>query len=287
MTTTMPFRGRGPGGTEAAGAEAAPGVGAAASQPRATIAGRSSEPRPSSLMKPSGAPTRIAPVIAIDGPSGAGKGSVSRAVAATLGCRYIDTGAMYRAVAWLAAHRGLALDDEPGVRQLAEGVDLTQDGATVTVAGHDVTHEIRNARIDAAAARVARMPSVRAVLVGRQRAYASAGGLVMEGRDIGTAVFPNADVKIYLDAAPEERAARRAADPAHGLGRGASRLSDVASALEARDRSDRTRDSSPLVKADDAVRVDTTGLVLETVIERVLTIVRGRLAVRGGRGPSR
>lgn len=238
-------------------------------------------------MKPSGAPTRIAPVIAIDGPSGAGKGSVSRAVAATLGCRYIDTGAMYRAVAWLAAHRGLALDDEPGVRQLAERVDLTQDGATVTVAGHDVTHEIRNARIDAAAARVARMPSVRAVLVGRQRAYASAGGLVMEGRDIGTAVFPNADVKIYLDAAPEERAARRAADPAHGLGRGASRLSDVASALEARDRSDRTRDSSPLVKADDAVRVDTTGLVLETVIERVLTIVRGRLAVRGGRGPSR
>ena len=234
-------------------------------------------------MKPTGAPARVTPVIAIDGPSGAGKGSVSRAVAEALGCRYVDTGAMYRAVAWLAAHRGLALDDEPAVRRLAERADLTLDGGGVTVAGHDVTHRIRNGTIDAAAARVARMPSVRRVLVGRQRGYADAGGLVMEGRDIGTTVFPDADVKIYLDATPEERAARRAADPAHGLGR-ASTLSDVASALAARDRSDRTRDSSPLVMADDAVRVDTTGLVLETVIERVLSIVRGRLAERGRPG---
>ena len=236
-------------------------------------------------MRPTGPPTRLTPVIAIDGPSGAGKGSVSRAVAAALGCRYVDTGAMYRAVAWLASHEGLALDDEPAVRQLAAQVELIQDGGTVTVAGHDVTHRIRNGRIDDAAARVARMPSVREVLVGRQRAYAAVGPLVMEGRDIGTTVFPDADVKIYLDAAPEERAARRAADPAHGLGRHASTLSDVASALEARDRSDRTRDSSPLVMADDAVRVDTTGLVLETVIERVLAIVRGRLAERGRAGP--
>ncbi len=231
----------------------------------------------------------MGPVIAIDGPSGAGKGSVSRAIARTLGCRYVDTGAMYRAVAWWADRQGLALDDEPAVRQLAEQVELTLDGGTVAVAGHDVTRAIRTAEIDAAAACVARMPSVRAALVGRQRAYASAGdrvgGLVMEGRDIGTTVFPDADVKIYLDAAPAERAARRAADPAHGLGRNASTLSDVASALEARDHSDRTRDSSPLVMADDAVRVDTTGLVLETVIESVLSIVRSRLAERGGAGP--
>ena len=237
-------------------------------------------------MKPTGDPIRITPVIAIDGPSGAGKGSVSRAIAETLGCRYVDTGAMYRSVAWLASHRGLALDDEPAVRKLAERAELTQDGGVVTVAGHDVTREIRNAAIDAAAARVARMPSVRAVLVERQRAFASAGGLVMEGRDIGTKVFPDADVKIYLDAAPGERAARRAADPAHGLGRNASALSDVASALEARDRSDRTRDSSPLVRADDAVRVDTTGLLLEAVVERVLGIVRERLAARGRAGRS-
>ena len=232
-------------------------------------------------MNPSGALARPAPVIAIDGPSGAGKGSVSRAIARALGCRYIDTGAMYRSVAWLAFHRGLALDDEPAVRQLAEGVELTQDGGRVTVAGHDVTEQIRTAEIDAGAASVARMPSVRAALVERQRAYASAGGLVMEGRDIGTTVFPRADVKIYLDASPEERAARRAADPAHGLGRPASTLSDVANALEARDRSDRTRNSSPLAMADDAVCVDTTGLRLEAVIERVLDIVRGRLGERG------
>ena len=237
-------------------------------------------------MKPTEDPIRLNPVIAIDGPSGAGKGSVSRAIARALGCRYVDTGAMYRAVAWLASHRGLAPDDEPAVRKLAERAALTQDGGVVTVAGHDVTHKIRNAAIDAAAARVARMPSVRAVLVGRQRAYASAGGLVMEGRDIGTTVFPDADVKIYLDASPEERAVRRAADPAHGLGRNASSLSDVASALRARDHSDRTRGSSPLVMADDAVRIDTTGLVLETVIERVLAIVRGRLEAHVGAGRS-
>jgi cytidylate kinase len=231
-------------------------------------------------MNPSGALARPAPVIAIDGPSGAGKGSVSRAIARALGCRYIDTGAMYRSVAWLASHRGLALDDEPAVRQLAEEAELTQDGGRVTVAGHDVTEQIRTAEIDAGAACVARMPSVRAALVERQRAYASAGGLVMEGRDIGTTVFPRADVKLYLDASPEERAARRAADPAHGLGRAASTLSDVANALEARDRSDRTRNSSPLAMADDAVCVDTTGLRLDAVIERVLDIVRGRLGER-------
>ena len=232
-------------------------------------------------MNPSGALARPTPVIAIDGPSGAGKGSVSRAIAQALGCRYIDTGAMYRSVAWLASHRGLALDDEPAVRQLVEEVELTQDGGRVTVAGHDVTDRIRTAEIDTGAASVARMPSVRAALVERQRAYASAGGLVMEGRDIGTTVFPRADVKIYLDASPDERAARRAADPAHGLGRAASTLSDVANALEARDRSDRTRNSSPLAMADDAVCVDTTGLRLEAVIERVLDIVRDRLGERG------
>ena len=235
-------------------------------------------------MKPSVAPARIAPVIAIDGPSGAGKGSVSRAVAGALGCRHVDTGAMYRAIAWLASRQKIAPDDEAAVRRLAEQVELAMDAGKVTVAGHDVTHRIRNAEIDAAAARVARMPSVRAALVRRQRTYAAAGGLVMEGRDIGTTVFPDADVKIYLDAAPEERAARRAADPAHGLGRSASPLSAVASALEARDHSDRTRDSSPLVMAPDAVRVDTTGLRLETVIERVLAIVRGGLAARGRPG---
>ena len=220
------------------------------------------------------------PVIAIDGPSGAGKGSVSRAIATALGCRYVDTGSMYRAVAWMAAHEGLALDDESAVSALAERVEIALDDRTVRVEGHLVTRAIRTAEIDAAAARVARMPSVREVLVQRQRAYAASGGLVMEGRDIGTTVFPAADVKIYLDASPEERASRRASDPAHGLAGATTALSDVASALEARDHSDRTRQSSPLVMARDAVRVDTSGVPLEAVVEQVLRIVRERLATR-------
>ena len=222
------------------------------------------------------------PVIAIDGPSGAGKGSVSRAIAAALGCRYVDTGAMYRAVAWMAIHEGLDLGDEAAVAALAERVEIGLDDRTVKVEGHDVTRDIRTAEIDAAAALVARMPSVREVLVRRQRAYAAAGGLVMEGRDIGTAVFPAADVKIYLDATPEERASRRASDPAHGLGAATTALSDVASALAARDHSDRTRQSSPLMMSSDAVRVDTSGVPLEVVVAEVLRIVRERLASRSG-----
>jgi cytidylate kinase len=220
------------------------------------------------------------PVIAIDGPSGAGKGSVSRAIARALGCRYVDTGAMYRAVAWLAVHDGLALDDEVALGELAARAELTLDHQTVTVEGHDVTRAIRTAQIDAAAARVARMPGVRDALVRRQREYAASGGLVMEGRDIGTTVFPAADVKIYLDASPDERASRRASDPAHAMGGDPAALSEVASALAARDQSDRTRHSSPLVKADDAVLVDTTGIGLDGVVARVLSIVRERLATR-------
>ena len=217
-------------------------------------------------------------VIAIDGPSGAGKGSVSRAIARALGCRYVDTGAMYRAVTWLAIQEGLSLDDEAALSALAGRVQLTLEETTVTVEGHDVTSAIRTREIDAAAARVARIPAVRSVLVARQRAYAADGRIVMEGRDIGTTVFPEADVKLYLDASPGERAARRASDPARESGISDVSLSDVASALEARDRSDRTRQISPLAMADDAVLVDTTGVPLEGVVERVLTIVRERLA---------
>ena len=187
---------------------------------------------------------------------------------------------MYRAVAWMATHEGLALDDAPAVTALAERVELTLDDRTVLVEGHDVTRAIRTTEIDAAAASVARMSSVREALVRRQRAYAAAGGLVMEGRDIGTIVFPAADVKIYLDASSQERAARRASDPAHGLGDATAALSEVACALEARDHSDRTRTSSPLTMAADAVHVDTTGMSLEGVVEHVLAIVRERLAAR-------
>lgn len=224
-----------------------------------------------------------ASAIAIDGPSGAGKGTVARAVARALDYEYVDTGAMYRAVAWKARHDGVVVDDEAAVASIAARARFDLGGDRVVIDGHDVTQPIRTPEIDIAAAAVARLPRVRAALVERQRGLAAQGGVVMEGRDIGTAVLPDAAVKIYLDAAPEERAARRARDPAHvASGRA---LGEVADALAARDHLDRTRDASPLVQAPDAVRVDTTGVPLEAVIARVLAIVTAAIAGRAG-GPA-
>src|SRR5438046_5596145 len=195
-------------------------------------------------------------IIAIDGPSGAGKGTVARAVATELGCRHVDSGAMYRAVGWKALRDGVAFDDEDAVAALAAASHIDVSPARVTIDGHDVTRAIRTPEIDRAAAGVARLPSVRAVLVERQRQLGADGRIVMEGRDIGTVVFPRADVKVYLDASPEERARRRAADPAHSAG--AKAVGEVGTALAARDESDRTRTASPLYAAADAVVVDTT-----------------------------
>ena len=161
-------------------------------------------------------------IIAIDGPSGAGKGTVARTIASRLSYRHVDTGAMYRAVAWLAAHDGINLDREHVVAAVARSATLTVND-TVTINGHDVTAAIRTPEIDRAAAIVSRHPEVRAVLVERQRAYGREGGIVMEGRDIGSVVFPDADVKVYLDASPDERARRRAGDVAHALGLGHKR----------------------------------------------------------------
>ena len=142
-------------------------------------------------------------VIAIDGPSGAGKGTVARAIAAALGYRHVDSGAMYRAVGWKALEAGVPLDQEDAVAALAVGSRIMVAPAAVAIDGTDVTRAIRTPEIDRAAAAVARLPRVRAVLVERQRHMGEGGGIVMEGRDIGTVVFPDADVKIYLDAAPE------------------------------------------------------------------------------------
>ena len=161
-------------------------------------------------------------IIAIDGPSGAGKGTVARELAARLGYKHLDTGAMYRAVAWKAMSTGLPLDDEHALAAVAEHARLDVGPGGVVIDGHDVTHAIRTPEIDRAAAAAARLPKVRAALVRRQRAEGAQGGIVMEGRDIGTVVFPDAQVKIYLDASPEERARRRAADFLHHIlvGRG-------------------------------------------------------------------
>ena len=220
------------------------------------------------------------PVIAIDGPSGAGKGTVARAIARALGCRYVDTGAMYRAVAWKARTEGVALDDEAAVAALAARVELELNDRHVVVDRRDVTQTIRTPEIDVAAAAVARVPKVRRVLVARQREYASAGPLVMEGRDIGTTVFPDADVKLYLDAQPNERARRRAEDPAHRGGQ-ETPVAEVATALEARDHLDRTRRASPLTKAPDATFIDTTGVPVEEVVRQVMAIVKDTLRGRG------
>lgn len=213
-------------------------------------------------------------IIAIDGPSGAGKGTVARAVALRLGYRHVDTGAMYRAVAWKALHEGFDPANESAVATIAERASFDLAHGAIVIDGHDVSRAIRTPEIDQAAAIVARHPGVRRTLVARQRQYGEQGGVVMEGRDIGTVVFPHADVKIYLDASPEERARRRAADPAHSA-KGV-RLAEVATALAERDRSDSTRPASPLAVAADAIVIDTTGVAIEQVVDQILKTVESR-----------
>lgn len=181
---------------------------------------------------------------------------------------------MYRAVGWLAVERGVPLDDEDAVAALAEAATFDLDQGRVVIDGHDVTRAIRTADMDQAAARVARLPAVRRVLLARQRGYADGGTVVMEGRDIGTVVLPHAEVKIFLDASAEERARRRASDSAHASG--GSDVGTVAQALRTRDELDRTRTSSPLARADDAVYLDTTSLPIASVVAQVLELVTRR-----------
>ncbi|MDR7421703.1 MAG: (d)CMP kinase [Armatimonadota bacterium] len=218
------------------------------------------------------------PAVAIDGPTAAGKSSVAREVARRLGYAYLDTGAMYRAVALAARRRGVALRDDQTLTRLARGlaIDFTgsPDGGRVLADGEDVTDAIRSPVISEAASRVSTKPGVREAMVARQRVLAAAGGVVMEGRDIGTVVLPDAEVKVFLTASLEARAARRHAELlARGL---AVTLDEVRRQVEDRDRRDETRAHSPLRPAPDAVVVDTTDLTLEQAIAAVLEVVRRR-----------
>ena len=211
-------------------------------------------------------------VVAIDGPSGAGKSTAGRAVADRLGYVFLDTGAMYRALALAALREGVPLDDAAAVAALAERVNLDlEPGGAVILDGEDVTSALRTQEVGAAASRVSVHPPVRRHMVARQREMGQAGGVVMDGRDIGTAVFPDADVKFYVDAHPRQRAMRRHEELAQrGL---PSDLDTIEREIRERDHADSTRAESPLTRAPDAIHLDTTGLGLEEVVLRMLAAV--------------
>jgi cytidylate kinase len=205
-------------------------------------------------------------IVAIDGPAGAGKSTVARALSQRLGFAYLDTGAMYRAVTWLALERGIDVADGHALAALAAGSPVAFADGRVFIAGHDVTAAIRAARIDRVVSAVARHPEVRAVLRERQRELAQAGDAVVEGRDIGTVVCPNAEVKVYLVADAEERARRRRAERPE-IGADA-----LATDLRLRDE----RDALQTQKAPDAVEIDTTDLSVTEVVERIARLVAER-----------
>ena len=216
-------------------------------------------------------------VIAIDGPSGAGKSTAGRAVAERLGYVFLDTGAMYRALALAALRASVPLDDAAAVASLAARLRLDlRPGGAVILDGEDVTSALRTQEVGAAASRVSVHPPVRRHMVARQREMGQAGGVVMDGRDIGTAVFPDADVKFYVDAHPRQRATRRHEELAQ---RGqASDLDTIEREIRQRDHADSTRAESPLTRAPDAIHLDTTELGLDEVVKRMLSVVEARSA---------
>jgi cytidylate kinase len=208
-------------------------------------------------------------VIAIDGPAGAGKSTVARAVAEALGLTYLDSGAMYRCVALAALRAGVGVDDGAALGRLAGGLRLTLTDGSVSLDGEDVTEAIRASEVSVAASRVSVHPEVREAMVERQRALIAGGDYVAEGRDIGTVVSPDAALKIFLTASNAERARRRAAETGEAL-------ADVRAAQASRDARDREREHGALRVADDAVEIDTTGLSADEVAARIADLAAER-----------
>ena len=222
--------------------------------------------------------TRI--VVAIDGPAGAGKSTVSRRLAQALGYRYIDTGAMYRVIGVLAAEQGIDMSDSPALAALCDRTRIefaAGNGGVRTIAdGRDLSETIRTPAAAQQASKVSAVPVVRERLVAQQRALGAGGGVVMEGRDIGTVVFPNAGVKVFLEASPRERARRRAAE-LHGDARPAD-IDRMEREIAERDARDRGRAHSPLRPATDAVVVETTDRSIDEVVTALRALVATRIA---------
>ena len=217
-------------------------------------------------------------MVAIDGPAGAGKSTVARRIAEKLGFIYVNSGAIYRALALWALRLGIDPSDMYRLEQLAKEakIELSGTAGRVFLNGEDVTEAIRDLKVSDAASKVSAVPGVRRALLGIQREIAEQNNVVMEGRDIGSVVFPDAQVKVFLDAQPDERARRRALE-LEKRGQSAE-FGTVSGELRARDERDRRRSESPLVQAPDADFVDTTGLSLEQVEEAVLRVVRARIS---------
>jgi len=218
-------------------------------------------------------------IIAIDGPAASGKTSTARAVAERLGFRHLDSGALYRAVTWAALRKGIPVEqwdrlDAAQLDALGVSAEPADTGFRMLLDGRDISEEIRDASVDANVSAMARVPAVREWLLGQLRAAARGADLVADGRDIGTVVFPDADLKVFIVAAPETRARRRLLQM--GLPLDAETVAAEVKRIEERDRIDSSREVAPLKRADDAVLLDTTHLSFEEQVDRIIVLARGR-----------